>query len=110
MIEPRWTQNYENDTYTASQECACGNTTTATVQGPDLFKFRQGAHVQSAFPYLTDAEREALFITGICGVCWDAMFPDEDEEEDYYEDEGYYLSGSGEMSNDDSYIDYLNRN
>lgn len=25
-------------------------------------------------------------------------------------DEGYYLSGSGELSNDDSYIDYLNRN
>lgn len=79
MIEPTWTENHTEGTYTASQVCMCGRTTTATVEGSDLFRFRQGSFVQDAFPYLTDAEREALFISGICGVCWDDMFGDDEE-------------------------------
>lgn len=35
-------------------------------------------HVQQMFPNLTPAERE-LFVTSICGPCWDGMFPNLDE-------------------------------
>lgn len=34
-------------------------------------------HIQHVFPNLTPAERE-LFITGMCGTCWDKMFADPD--------------------------------
>jgi hypothetical protein len=33
-------------------------------------RLRQGELIQNVFPMLTDAERE-LFISGICGKCWD---------------------------------------
>lgn len=78
MIEPTWTENYVTGSYTATQICACGQETRATVAGAELFRFRQGAHVQDAFPHLTADQREALFISGICGTCWDNLFGDED--------------------------------
>jgi len=37
-----------------------------------------GQVIQKAMPYLTPSERE-LLISGICEVCWDKMF-DNDEE------------------------------
>lgn len=78
MIEPIFVNNYD-DTYKVSQKCLCGNVTTAKIQAPDLFKYRQGAHVQNAFPYLSLDEREALFISGTCAECWESMYPaDED--------------------------------
>lgn len=39
--------------------------------------------------------------------CPNDDFDDEWDDEPY--DEGYYYSGTGEWSEDDSYIDYLNR-
>ena len=77
MNEPTWTQNHLAGTYTASARCYCGRVTTATVQASDLFRYRQGAFVQDAFPYLSTDEREALFMTGTCASCWDDMFLDE---------------------------------
>lgn len=53
----------------------CGKSVTLIVKGPDLFKYRQGAHMQQAFPYLAANERERL-ITGICGPCWHEMWND----------------------------------
>ena len=82
MIEPMWTENYEDGTYTATVRCACGAVVSATVDGADLFKYRQGAYVQDAFPYLSADAREALFISGICGTCWDNLLG-EDEHECY---------------------------
>jgi hypothetical protein len=100
MIEPTFTNNYD-DTYTVSSTCACGSTTTARVPGPSVFAWRQGAFVQTAFPMLSNDEREALFVSGTCGECWERMFPQEEDD--------VYWSGTGELMNDDSYIDYLNR-
>lgn len=57
----------------------CKKTYTITVFGPDLFAWNQGTHAQSAFPYLSDADRELLFMSGICGECWDKMFDDEEK-------------------------------
>ena len=74
MITPTITSNF-NDTYTVSASCSCGRETTAIVQGPDLFKYNQGAHAQDAFPYLSADKREALFISGVCGFCWDRLCP-----------------------------------
>ena len=64
--------------YIFSGRCNCGEQQEITVNGPDLFKFRQGALIQEAFPYLSADAREFL-ISGVCGKCWDKMFPEEDE-------------------------------
>lgn len=99
MIEPNFVNNYD-DTYTVSNACQCGIVTTALIPGSAVFMWRQGAFAQTAFSMLTADEREALFISGVCSECWDDMIEPEDE--------GYYYSGTGEWSGDDSYIDYLN--
>lgn len=78
MSEIEWTQNFEDGSYTASRMCDCGYVTTATVEGYSLFQYRQGAFVQQAFPDLTPDEREAIFMTGICGGCWDKMFGEDE--------------------------------
>ena len=45
------------------------------------------------------------------GYCRTGEFIDEIIDEAFESvDEGYYLSGTGELSTDDSYINYLNRN
>jgi len=103
MIEPTFVNNYD-DTYTVSNICSCGHTTTANVPAPSVFRWRQGAFVQIAFPNLTADEREALFVSGICADCWNDMFPPED---DNYIGDDYY-SGTGELIGDESYINYLN--
>lgn len=59
--------------YIFSGRCNCGGQKEITVNGPDLFKFRQGTLIQDAFPYLSADEREFL-ITGICNTCWEASF------------------------------------
>lgn len=38
-------------------------------------------HIQHAMPSLSPIQREAM-LTGTCDACWDAMFQDDDEEED----------------------------
>lgn len=55
---------------------SCAQKKEITVLGPDLFQYNQGRVIQEAFPYLNDADRE-LFISGICGICFDEMFKDE---------------------------------
>lgn len=78
MIEPTFVNNY-NDTYTVSNTCQCGMTTTALVSGPAVFQWRQGAHAQTAFAGLLPAEREALFISGVCSACWNALFANDED-------------------------------
>lgn len=38
-----------------------------------------GDYVQVAFPDLSANQREML-VSGTCGVCWDKMFPPEDDD------------------------------
>lgn len=47
-----------------------------TVVEEDYEEWRGGEFVQKAFPYLSTDQRE-LLISGICGTCFDGMFPDE---------------------------------
>ena len=54
----------------------CGITFHLDVLDTDITKYRAGAYVQVAFPYLTSAERE-LLISGTCGTCFDKMFPED---------------------------------
>jgi len=65
--------------YIFSGRCNCGEQREITVNGSDLFKFRQGAFIQDAFPYLSEDDREFL-LTGTCDKCWDKMFPEEDDQ------------------------------
>ena len=48
--------------------------------------------IQEVFPYLTPSERE-LLISNTCDTCWNAMFPDEDED-----DEELFAEGESHMS------------
>lgn len=53
----------------------CGDCITMEVNKSDLDRWISGnALVQDAFPYLTADQREIL-ISGICGKCFDKMFP-----------------------------------
>lgn len=71
----------------AELDAQCADTTIVSIQCPDcrktqdikvgteaLARFRNGAHVQAAFPELSKELREA-FITGTCPACWLKMFP-----------------------------------
>lgn len=72
------THNNGVHSYVFSGECiGCNEKHTVIVRGPDLFRFRQGAFVQEAFPYLPAGDREFL-ISGTCEKCWDKMFPEEE--------------------------------
>ncbi len=58
---------------------ACPRTREIRLDGAGLYKYRQGALLQEAFPKLTPGEREGLQ-TGMSDECWDDMFKDMDEE------------------------------
>jgi hypothetical protein len=60
----------------------CGKDTVMMVDPSDLARL-DSEHIQNVMPYLTDGERE-LFISGICGSCFDALFS---EEGDWDEDD-----------------------
>ena len=47
----------------------CSKKQVVTVKSEDYDKWKNGELIQTAFPYLTPSEREAL-ITGICDDCW----------------------------------------
>lgn len=67
--------------YYTCKECKIEYTFMLPQDGIDLYL--AGAHVQDAFPMLSPEERE-LMISGICGPCWDVLFPEE-EEDDWFE-------------------------
>ena len=61
-------------------ECKkCAKTETVLVKKADLIAWKKGKYIQDAMPYIAVDERELLF-SGICGECFDNMFPNEDEE------------------------------
>lgn len=57
----------------------CGHINFISVYDEDYFAWQDGELVQKAFPYLSADDREML-ISGICPSCWEAMFPDEEDE------------------------------
>lgn len=71
---------------TDTRKCTCcGNLVHINVQEEDLYTYYHTSPrpmVQNLFSYLTNDERE-MYISGICPVCWDEMFSDEDDEDCY---------------------------
>lgn len=57
---------------------AVGESHYMDVKQIDLDAFEDGELIQSAFPYLTNEQRE-LIITGFTDDIWGDMFPDEEE-------------------------------
>ena len=69
-------------TYTFVGPCVVtGKAVKVTVKAEDLFRYRQGAYAQDAFPYLSPADREFL-ISGMSGEGWDMTFGSPEDEQD----------------------------
>jgi hypothetical protein len=66
--ECSYTQNYEDNTYTFTGICLTNNKErSVTVPAEGLYKYRQGALIQVAFPGLSPQDREFL----ISGMVWE---------------------------------------
>lgn len=65
----------------------CSTKQEIKVFTKDVERYSKGLMIQQAFPYLDDNQRERL-ISGICGVCWDKMFAERDDDEPYPGDAG----------------------
>lgn len=62
-----------------SVDCvSCGEGYMFGVSESGYMRWREGEKVQVAFPELDAASREML-ISGVCGVCWDAMMGEGEE-------------------------------
>lgn len=60
---------------------SCGGVKTLTVPTMAYEKWKNGeGYVQDLFPMLTPGERE-LLISGTCEPCFDAMFPEEEDDD-----------------------------
>ena len=59
----------------------CDDSYAIEIPTDDLMAWKQGEFVQNAFHYLTPAEREFFFQSHICGICWNRMFADMDDDE-----------------------------
>ena len=58
----------------------CGELTIIhDINLDDLQRWHDGTCIQEAMPYLDENERE-LVISATCGVCWDIMFPDKEND------------------------------
>ncbi len=51
------------------------------VSGPAFIAWHKGELIQDAMPEISAADRE-LLVSGVCGTCFDKMFPPEEEGED----------------------------
>jgi hypothetical protein len=81
-------QHSPTHTYTFTGPCVVtGKPYSVTVPADGLFRYRQGAHVQDAFPGLSPAAREFL-ISGFSPEGWDATFNDGDDDGDDSEGQG----------------------
>lgn len=58
----------------------CGTNQSLMVKPDDWLARERGALAQDAYPYLSADDRE-LLISGVCGICYDKMFDDENSEE-----------------------------
>jgi hypothetical protein len=69
-----YTEDYKNHTYTFIGNCVVtGKPYSVTVPAQGLFAYRQGAHIQDAFPKLSTDDREFL-MSGISPKGWNLTF------------------------------------
>ncbi|MCU1326627.1 MAG: hypothetical protein JWN34_1997 [Bryobacterales bacterium] len=59
----------------------CNQAKQFTVPSASYDAWANGAHIQDAMPEVPEGERE-LLISGICGTCFDALFADDDEDDE----------------------------
>ena len=69
----------------ARQCVKCKNVHILLVNSDDFQRWKDGALIQDAMPYLSADERE-LLISSICGLCFDQMFG-EGEDDEYGDDD-----------------------
>ena len=62
-------------TFFENQCFHCGGKNEIYVFEKDYLKWKNGDYIQSAFPYLSDAQREVIK-TGIHPECWKQIFPE----------------------------------
>ncbi len=64
---------------TISVQCkCCGKNQDLDVDPISYTKWQKGMLIQNAFPDMSADDRE-LLISGTCTICWEEMFPEEDE-------------------------------
>ena len=69
------------DYFVSSLACPdCKQVLTVQLPGHLLYKYNQGAHITEVFPAMNNDDRER-FITGLCGLCWDKLFPEEEDND-----------------------------
>lgn len=77
-----YTEVFENGEqfYLFTGKCIfTGKSVTVKVPAPGLYAYRQGAHIQDAFPEMSAGDREFL-MSGISDEGWDQTFKEEEEE------------------------------
>lgn len=62
----------------------CKEETYVSVESADFEAWQNGALIQNVMWYLSPKERETL-ISGICSICWDKMFSEEDDEPEEFD-------------------------
>ena len=73
-------EEMKREVTTLTETCKkCSGIEVLRVATQDLHDWKNGELIQKALPYLTVDQRE-LLISGVCGPCFDGMFPDESEE------------------------------
>lgn len=60
----------------------CGLTTWFFMTEEELHRWKSGEHVQTIFPTWSPEDREML-ISGTCPDCWEEMWAEEEEDEDW---------------------------
>jgi hypothetical protein len=76
-----WGAVGERQTLRVTGPCIyCGTEQSIRLDAEAAIKFREGGFAQDCFPTLSADQREFL-ISGICGKCWNEMFPDEEDSD-----------------------------
>lgn len=67
---------YNTQTIEITKRCPfCGESKTFVLYAEDVEKWKQGALIQSVWPFMPANDRETL-MTAICPECWDKEFGD----------------------------------
>jgi len=77
--------NAGTNTYDLHYVCyECQRPVVINVNADDWKAWQHGELIQNAMPYLSSAERE-IMISGICGDCFDKLFPPDLTEGNKYD-------------------------
>lgn len=69
----------------------CGKEITVQTDEEKFMHLDAGEHVQDIFPDLSPNYRE-LMISGMCGVCFDELFGEDNDDEEEEPDDEFFVS------------------